>query len=195
MSSGHPFDFDDAPSAHALRDWRKIVSEHPKVLALQKRYLSLPNNHRFDMPYLAGYSVNRNRIFFDRHMPYIQTIGKRRININECIKIHEATESALIDSWAEFATQLHLDRSPQYEFAHHIATAVEYQAVESLDIKLDDYRKCLRPQIKAASHEKLEKMPSDFDTFPLKSDPKLLAHVESVMKKDKSSRLGFAAAR
>jgi len=198
MSSGHPFDFDDQAKPQALPDWRRIIREHPKVLALQKKYLALPSNHRFDMPFLAGYSIHRNRIFFDRHMPYIQTMGGRRVNVNDCVKIHEATESALIDSWHLFSAQMHLASKPDYEFVHHIATAVEYQSVEAMDIKLSDYRKCLRPQIKAANFEKLERIPSDYDTFPLKGEPSLLAKVHQVMERDKSSRLGFgrkAAAR
>ena len=197
MSSGDPYDFDDTPPPNAIRQWRRIVFDYPQVLQLQRKYANLRSVHSYDMPYLAGYSVKRDRIFFDRHMEYIQTIGNKRININPCIKLHEATESALIDCWALFRAQLHFPKEPNYEIAHHIATAVEYQAVEALDVKVKDYQKCLRPQMKEAVGEKIERVPKDYDTFPIKSEPhaksdeQILRAVHAAMERDKGSRLGF----
>jgi hypothetical protein len=185
------FKFDDDPSRDALAHWRRIVRLHPKVLHLQRRYLELPSAHSFDVPYLAGYSTKRDRIFFDRHLDYIQTVGRRRLNVNPCIKMHEATESALKDTWNLFSLEMKLPREADYEYCHDIATAVEYQAVEGLDVKLKDYRDCLRPFMKVAASEKLTKVPRDLDLFPYMEDKKLLSHLEQAMKNDPTRRLGF----
>lgn len=193
MSSGHPFDFDDEPPPGALSDWRRIVRSYPKVLALQHKYLALPSVHSYDAPYLAGYSTRRSRIFFDKDLDYIQTIGGRRVNINPCIKLHEATESTLIDSWDLFRNLLRLATDPDYEWCHHVATAVEYQGVEAEDLKVPDYRKALRPQIKKNFLEKITKIAPDYDTLPLEQHPedkKILDHVNA-LKAKAPRRLGF----
>lgn len=196
MSTG--FDLDDSPPDGSMARWRRICRHDPFVLTCQQKYLDLPVCHQFDMPYLAGYSRKRNRLFIDRHVPYIQTIGKMRVNINPCLVLHEATESCLKDTWERWHMLFELPSDPQYEFCHHLATAVEYEDVESKGIDLKAYRKCLAPQIKTAAGETLSKIPSDLDLFPLQADnspegKKLLDHVRRIMRATGSSALARAS--
>ena len=169
MSAGSGF-YDDVASPQALAEWRKLASSNPSVLRRQQEILTTARVvHRFDMPYLAGYSRDGRTLYIDRHLPFVDKIAKRNVCVRDFLCIHESVEKALID-------ELHW----KYERAHHVATAVEYENASSV-VPIDAYRKFLRPFIKAADHEKLTSIPSDLDLTPMQSDKKLLSHLQSIM--------------
>src|SRR6202165_2132290 len=77
--------------------------------AVVRRVKKLDRNH--DIPYLAGYSKNGKIIYIDRHRPLYFKLGKRKIDTDRFLILHEEVEKTLIDQ-----LKLH------YLHAHQIAT-------------------------------------------------------------------------
>ena len=71
-----------------------------------------------DIPYLAGYSLDGETIYIDRHMPASFKFRGRTIDTDRFLVLHEEVEKTLID-------QLGL----HYLHAHQIATRAEEAAV------------------------------------------------------------------
>jgi hypothetical protein len=63
--------------------------------AICRRVKNIDRKH--DVPYLAGYSIDGNTIYIDRHMPRTLKYKGRIINIDRFLLLHEAVEKALID--------------------------------------------------------------------------------------------------
>ncbi|MER9592247.1 hypothetical protein NKI94_26065 [Mesorhizobium australicum] len=85
------------------------------VTALQRR---VTVSHEFDIPYIAGYSVDAKTIYIDRHLP--RTIAREGVDIRLApfLVTHEVVEKALLDE-----LRLH------YLHAHQIALRAERDAV------------------------------------------------------------------
>lgn len=109
-----------------------------------------------DIPYLAGYSVDRSRIYIDRHLEPVCTdhLGRRH-EVDKFLILHETTEKALIDCWG-----LH------YQHAHQIALRAEEAAVRAAGIEWRDYDRFMQQWIKQADSAKLTKVPADLDLTP-----------------------------
>jgi hypothetical protein len=171
--------YDDTPPAGSYQKWRQIIASEPRVLEYQQRMLRRPVSHSYDMPFVAGYNTKGTQIYIDRHLPFLMEVGKEVVCIRDFICLHEATEKALLALWMR-----------DYESAHHIATSVEYHGVTEAGVSTDDYRRKLRPFIKADAHEKLEKIPADLDLAPFRGKPinkKLIDHLRVLMEKDRRS--------
>lgn len=53
-----------------------------------------------DIPYLAGYSVDRTKIYIDRHLEKCFTDHKGcKHDVDRFLILHEAAEKAMIDTW------------------------------------------------------------------------------------------------
>lgn len=149
MSAGHrhgekhPKDHDHAHEILKDPNVRKHLSKQPKI------------DKSHDIPYLAGYSRDGKTVYLDRHFPEVLEINGQHVNAHEFVAIHERCEKAAIDA-----------QQKNYEQAHKFATTVEHSALEAHGINPGDYEKALAPYIKAAEHEKIERIPPDLDMTP-----------------------------
>jgi hypothetical protein len=116
--------------------------------------VNLDSDH--DIPYLAGYSVDRSKIYIDRHVEKVfkDHLGRRH-KVFRFLILHEATEKAVIDTWG-----LH------YQHAHQIALRAEEAAVRASGIRWRDYDRFMQKWIKTADSNKLTKVPRDLDLTP-----------------------------
>lgn len=126
-----------------------------------------------DIPYLAGYSVDRSRIYIDRHLQKVFTdhLGHRH-EVDKFLILHEATEKAMIDSWG-----LH------YQHAHQIALRAEEAAVRAAGIEWRDYDRFMQQWIKRADSDKVTKVPANLDLTPYldENDHDLIKAMRRVM--------------
>ncbi len=109
-----------------------------------------------DIPYLAGYNVDRSKIFIDRHLGkvFVDHLGHHH-EVDKFLILHEATEKAMIDCWS-----LH------YQHAHQIALRAEEAAVRAAGIEWRDYDRFMQQWIKRADSGKVTKVPRDLDLTP-----------------------------
>jgi hypothetical protein len=141
------------------------------VAALLKT-VSLDCNH--DIPYLAGYSVDRLTIYIDRHLEkrFVDHLGRSH-GVDKFLILHEATEKALIDCW-----RLH------YQHAHQIALRAEEAAVRAAGIEWRDYDRFMQQWIKKADSAKITKVPPNLDLTPYldENDVELIKAMQRAMK-------------
>ncbi|MBI1729323.1 hypothetical protein HYR53_01710 [Candidatus Acetothermia bacterium] len=144
MSGHHKNSNDTLISSAMLSD---AISELAKKVALDR-------NH--DIPYLAGYSVDRSKIYIDRHLQrtYQDHLGKHH-EVDKFLILHEATEMALIDLW-----KLH------YQHAHQIALRAEEAAVRAAGLQWREYDAFMQRWIKRADSEKITMVPATLDLIP-----------------------------
>jgi hypothetical protein len=133
------------------------------------------NDKEYDLPYLAGYSIDGRTIYFDRHLPpmlkYSEDGHQREFDPRPYICRHEQMEKACIDimGWG-------------YPRSHAAANAWERRGVLGAGMMWLPYNRSLLPSVKADMHEKLKAVPRDLDLTPYKGDPKLLAHLRKCMQ-------------
>ena len=148
MSTGH------RKHHHVINDTlgsSQMLSE--SVAEILKR-VQLDRDH--DIPYLAGYSVDRKNIYIDRHLEKHFTDHTGRKHDVDCFLIlHETTEKAMIDCWG-----LH------YQHAHQIALRAEEAAVRAAGIQWHDYDHFMQQWIKQADSDKVTKVPANLDLTP-----------------------------
>jgi hypothetical protein len=94
--------------------------------AVNARVKKLDRDH--DVPYVAGYSQNGEKIYIDRHMPKSFHHHERRIDTDRFLILHEVIEKALLDELG-----LH------YLHAHQIALRSERAAVEAAGVPWKAY--------------------------------------------------------
>ena len=145
------------------------VMNDPRFRARLAKINKIVVDRSFDIPYLAGYNKDANKIYFDRHLN-TKFEGK---DLSKYLKIHEVSEKAILDIFGW-----------DYEHAHHIATHIEHMNVIKDGIDWRKYCKFLDPQIKKVSHEHLSRVPKDLDLEPYQDEhaTKLL---KSMMKAEK----------
>jgi hypothetical protein len=126
-----------------------------------------------DIPYLAGYSVDRSKIYIDRHLGKVfKDHHGCHHEVDKFLILHEATEKAMIDTWG-----LH------YQHAHQIALRAEEAAVRACGIEWHDYDQFMQQWIKRADSAKLEKVPADLDLTPYldENDGELIKVMQKAM--------------
>jgi hypothetical protein len=154
----------------------------------------------YDMPYLCGYSTDGKKRFVDRHfhapgqpigtievdgkmvnvLPFL--VGDHRKRWDRPHKPlgwagHEGVEYAAMAVWGW-----------SYSPAHVLATGAERRLATVSGIRWDPLVKAYKPYIKAAEHERLERMPPDFDLRPILAKPvdkRLVSAVREAMGSDK----------
>ncbi|MDB5330710.1 MAG: hypothetical protein JWP03_1861 [Phycisphaerales bacterium] len=126
-----------------------------------------------DIPYLAGYNVDRSKIYIDRHLEKVfkDHLGHQH-QVDRFLILHEATEKAMIDTWG-----LH------YQHAHQIALRAEEAAVRAAGIEWRDYDRFMQQWIKTADSNKLTKVPADLDMTPYidENDGELIKVMQKAM--------------
>jgi hypothetical protein len=125
--------------------------------AILRRVKKLDRKH--DIPYLAGYSVDGQTIYIDRHLPRKMTYKGRKIEVDRYLIMHEEVEKTLID-------QLGL----HYLHAHQIATRAEEAAVRAEGILWRDYDRFMQKYVKHIGDERLQKVPADLDLKPYRDE-------------------------
>jgi hypothetical protein len=106
----------EAEVRHTSEDVDDAVLEDV-VVALHRR---VEVSHEFDIPYIAGYSLDGRTVYIDRHLPRtIQSEG-RRVRLEPFLITHEVVEKALLDRLG-----LH------YLHAHQVALRAERDAVRA----------------------------------------------------------------
>lgn len=109
----------------------------------------------YDIPYLAGYSLDGHTIFIDRHMPKSFTWRRRKVLTDRFLIVHEAVEKSLIQLLG-----MH------YLHAHQIALHAEQAAVRAEGIKWEAYDDFMQEYIKVIGDEQLTKVPDNLDLTP-----------------------------
>jgi hypothetical protein len=125
--------------------------------AVLSRVKKIDRDH--DIPYVAGYSQNGEKIFIDRHMPKSFLHNGKRILTDRFIILHEAVEKALLDELAL-----------NYLHAHQIALRTERAAVEADGISWKSYNAFTKEHEKEISDERLTTVPSDLDLIPYRDE-------------------------
>ncbi|WP_258586001.1 hypothetical protein [Mesorhizobium sp. AR02] len=122
------------------------------VTALERR---VTVSHEFDIPYIAGYSVDAKTIYIDRHLP--RTIGREGVDVRLApfLVTHEVVEKALLDE-----LRLH------YLHAHQIALRAERDAVRGAGLTWRDYQAVMKAHEKQIDEETLKRVPGDLDLTP-----------------------------
>jgi len=148
MSTGH------RKHHHVLNDTLVSNEMLSKSVAEILKRIHLDRDH--DIPYLAGYSVDRKKIYIDRHLEKHFKDHLGRMHDVDCFLIlHESTEKAMIDCWG-----LH------YQHAHQIALRAEEAAVRAAGIQWHDYDCFMQQWIKRADSDKVTKVPANLDLTP-----------------------------
>ena len=125
--------------------------------AVMARVKKIDRDH--DIPYIAGYSQNGEKIYIDRHLPKSAVIGGKRVQTDRFIILHEAVEKALLDEMG-----LH------YLHAHQIALRTERAAVEAEGFAWRDYNAFTKAHERQIDDEQLEKVPDDLDLTPYRNE-------------------------
>ena len=112
-----------------------------------------------DIPYIAGYSQNGEKIYIDRHMPKSAKLGGKRVQTDRFLILHEAVEKALLDELG-----LH------YLHAHQIALRTERAAVEAEGHAWREYNAFTKAHERQIDDENLKKVPDDLDLTPYRNE-------------------------
>jgi hypothetical protein len=109
----------------------------------------------WDIPYLAGYSVDGKTVYIDRHLPRTYRSHGRTVRVDPFLILHESVEKSLVD-------HLHI----HYQHAHQIALRAERAAVAAAKLSWRPYNQFMLKFIKDAAHEKLRRVPPNLHLKP-----------------------------
>jgi hypothetical protein len=137
-------EIDDA----VLLDAVKAVGRRVKVV-----------NRDYDIPYIAGYSVDGHTVFIDRHLPRSFRWLMKPVRVEPFILTHEIVEKALLDE-----LRLH------YMHAHQIAVRAEHDAVRAAGVSWWAYQRFIHKHEKAIEEEQLKRVPRSLDLTPYRDE-------------------------
>jgi SPP1 gp7 family putative phage head morphogenesis protein len=143
-------------------------------------YANAKINLKFDVPYLAGYSLDRKTIYIDRHFPQFMIQGVSQVDVWKYVVGHERIEDV-----NEKGNGL------PYQLAHQLALWDEKAAVEADGWDWDYYNDFCNKYIKLAGNEQLQNIPEDLDIKPYE-DENDVAVIKAMMeaKKKPDNKLG-----
>lgn len=135
---------------------------HPDILlkAIRQFIRHVKINHRYDVPYIAGYSEDGKTIYIDRDFPLVLISRGKRKNITKFLVLHEMLEKAISD----FFSPLH------YQYAHEIATIAEKEAVKKEGLNVKIYDKFVKKHGKVVMQKKVRRPPPDLDLKPYRDE-------------------------
>ncbi|HQU07898.1 MAG: hypothetical protein B7X04_02840 [Parcubacteria group bacterium 21-54-25] len=144
------FRFRPNPSDWLLSD--KILNEADREIVANAKVHS-----EFDVPYVAGYSVDGERFYIDRNLPKSFQHEGRPFVVRTTLILHEVVEKALEKEAAGIP----------YQLAHQIALRAERAAAEAANISWDVYNNWFDTQIKEiGSRDRYDNCPPDLDLQP-----------------------------
>lgn len=155
---------------HHLAEW--VIGTEMMDHALRAIRARTHLERSYDIPYLAGYSVDGHMIFIDRHMPRSFTWKRRKVSTDRFLIVHEAVEKSLIQLLG-----MH------YLHAHQIALRAEQAAVRGEGIEWEAYDEFMQEYIKTIEDEALSKVPETLDLTPYRDfhDTEELAKMSKCM--------------
>ena len=133
---------------HVLLDAVQAIRRRVKVV-----------NRQYDIPYIAGYSVDGDTVFIDRHLPRTFRWLMRTVRVEPFILTHEIVEKALLDE-----LRLH------YLHAHQIALRAERDAVKAAGVSWWAYQRFTKKHEKQIQEEKLVRVPPTLDLTPYRDE-------------------------
>jgi hypothetical protein len=116
-------------------------------------------NRDYDIPYVAGYSVDGHTVFIDRHLPRTFRWLMRTVRVEPFLLTHEIVEKALLDE-----LRLH------YLHAHQIAVRAERDAVQASGVSWWAYQRFMKKHEKHIEEEKLTRVPATLDLTPYRDE-------------------------
>src|SRR5438067_5794600 len=116
-------------------------------------------NRDYDIPYLAGYSIDGHTVFIDRHLPRTFKWLLKTVRVEPFIVTHEIVEKALLDE-----LRLH------YLHAHQIAIRAEHDAVTAAGVPWWAYQRFMKKHEKEISEEHTTKVPATLDLRPYRDE-------------------------
>lgn len=125
----------------------------------------------YDIPYIAGYSVDGHTVFIDRHLPRQFRWLMKTVRVEPFLLTHEIVEKALLDE-----LRLH------YLHAHQIALRAERDAVKAAGVSWWAYQRFMKQHEKRIEEEHLVKVPAHLDLTPYR-DEKDFALLERLVRK------------
>ena len=151
------------------RQKRRAVNEPAERVTPQIR-----RHRRYDIPYIAGYSVDGKTIFIDRHLPRTIRWLVKTVRVEPFLLTHEIVEKALLDE-----LRLH------YLHAHQIAMRAERDAVKAAGVSWWAYQSFMKKHEKQIEEEKLVRIPRTLDLTPYR-DEKDFGLLERLVHREKS---------
>src|SRR3954453_13229271 len=131
-------------------------------------------NREYDIPYIAGYSVDGRTVFIDRHLPRTFRWLMKTVRVEPFLLTHEIVEKSLLDE-----LRLH------YLHAHQIAVRAERDAVKAAGISWWAYQRFMKQHERAIEEELLVKVPSSLDLTPYREE-KDFELLRRLVRKEKS---------
>src|SRR3954466_2432882 len=116
-------------------------------------------NCSYDIPYIAGYSVDGHTVFIDRHLPRTFRWLMKAVAVEPFLLTHEIVEKSLLDE-----LRLH------YLHAHQIALRAEQAAVKGAGVSWSAYQRFTKKYEKQIEFEKLQKVPKTLDLTPYQDE-------------------------
>jgi hypothetical protein len=144
------------------------------VKAIRRRVRAV--NRSYDIPYIAGYSVDGRTVFIDRHLPRSFHWLMKTVRVEPFLMTHEIVEKALLDE-----LRLH------YLHAHQIAVRAERDAVRAAGVSWWAYQSFMKKHERQIEEEKLVKVPRNLDLTPYR-DEKDFAVLERLVRKERAKR-------
>jgi len=131
-------------------------------------------NREYDIPYIAGYSVDGRTVFIDRHLPRTFRWLMRTVRVEPFLLTHEIVEKALLDE-----LRLH------YLHAHQIAVRAERDAVQASGVSWWAYQRFMKKHEKHIEEEKLSRVPGALDLTPYR-DEKDFSLLQRLVRNERS---------
>jgi hypothetical protein len=130
-------------------------------------------NHAYDIPYIAGYSVDGRTVFIDRHLPRTFRWLMKTVRVEPFLLTHEIVEKSLLDELG-----LH------YLHAHQIALRAERDAVKAAGVSWWAYQHFMKKHERAIEQETIVKVPRSLDLTPYR-DEKDFALLKRLVQNEK----------
>ena len=129
----------------------------------------------WDIPYLAGYSLDGKTVYIDRHLPKTYHSHGRRVRVDPFLILHESVEKALVD-------KLGL----KYQHAHQIALRAERASVLAAGLSWQPYNRFMLEHIKGAAHERLSRVPPKLHLKPYwdEKDASLIRKMQEIIAEE-----------
>jgi len=116
-------------------------------------------NREYDIPYIAGYSLDGDTVFIDRHLPKTFRWITKTVRVEPFLLTHEIVEKALLDE-----LRLH------YLHAHQIAVRAERDAVKAAGVSWWAYQRFMKKYEKPIEKEKLVRVAPQLDLTPYRDE-------------------------
>jgi len=127
------------------------------VRAIRRRVRTV--SHAYDIPYIAGYSIDGHTVFIDRHLPRSFRWLMKTVRVEPFLITHEIVEKALLDE-----LRLH------YLHAHQIAVRAERDAVKAAGVSWWAYQRFMTQHERQIEEETIMKVPRTLDLTPYRDE-------------------------